>query len=59
MPLTLLTNVASLEAQKNVNQTQSLLQKNVSRLSSGLRISNASDDSAGLAISRAADGCLI
>ncbi len=49
--LTLLTNVASLEAQKNVNQTQGELQRSVERLSSGLRISHASDDAAGLAIS--------
>ncbi len=51
MALTLLTNVASLEAQKNVNMTQSSLQASVQRLSSGLRISQASDDAAGLAIS--------
>jgi flagellin len=51
MALTLLTNVASLEAQKNVNNTQSALQSSVERLSSGLRISHASDDAAGLAIS--------
>ncbi len=49
--LTLLTNVASLEAQKNVNATQDALQGTVQRLSSGLRISRASDDAAGLAIS--------
>jgi flagellin len=51
MTLSLLTNVASLEAQKNVNDTQSQLQQSVERLSSGLRISHASDDAAGLAIS--------
>jgi flagellin len=51
MALTLLTNVASLEAQKNVNDTQNQLQSSVQRLSSGLRISQASDDAAGLAIS--------
>ena len=49
--LTLLTNVASLEAQKNVNNTQNQLQSSVQRLSSGLRISRASDDAAGLAVS--------
>jgi flagellin len=49
--LTLLTNVASLEAQKNVNHTQDALANSVERLSSGLRISRASDDAAGLAIS--------
>ena len=51
MSLSLLTNVASLEAQANVNKTQSALQQSVERLSSGLRITHASDDAAGLAIS--------
>ena len=51
MALTLLTNVASLEAQKNVTNTQESLNGSISRLSSGLRIRRSSDDSAGLAIS--------
>ena len=51
MSLSLLTNVASLEAQRNVNMTQSSLDASVQRLSSGMRINNASDDAAGLAIS--------
>lgn len=51
MTLSLLTNVASLEAQRNVNMTQSSLDASVQRLSSGMRINNASDDAAGLAIS--------
>lgn len=51
MTLSLLTNLASLEAQKNVNRSQSTLQSSVERLSSGKRINHASDDAAGLAIS--------
>jgi flagellin len=51
MAFSLLTNVSSLEAQHNVNTTQSALQTSVERLSSGLRITHASDDAAGLAIS--------
>lgn len=51
MSLSLLTNIASLEAQKNVNTTQQLLGSSVERLSSGKRINHASDDAAGLAIS--------
>lgn len=51
MALSLLTNVSSLEAQRNVNQTQRSLQSSVERLSSGQRITHASDDAAGLAIS--------
>ncbi len=51
MGLSLLTNVASLSAQRNVSNTQSLLEASVERLSSGQRINHASDDAAGLAIS--------
>jgi flagellin len=51
MSLSLLTNMASLEVQRNVNNTQSLMSKSVERLSSGMRINHASDDAAGLAIS--------
>ncbi len=45
------TNVASLEAQKNLGYNQSQLQVSFNRLSSGLRINSAKDDAAGLAIS--------
>jgi flagellin len=51
MTLTLLTNIASLAAQRNVNNTQNSLEASVERLSSGIRINHASDDAAGLAIS--------
>lgn len=45
------TNVSSLNAQRNLNKTQSSLQTSLQRLSSGMRINSAKDDSAGLAIS--------
>ncbi|MCG5524767.1 flagellin [Ectothiorhodospira haloalkaliphila] len=45
------TNIASLNAQRNLNATQSQLQTSLERLSSGLRINSAKDDAAGLAIS--------
>ena len=51
MGLVINTNVASIGAQKNLNQITNRLTKNYSRLSSGLRISTAADDAAGLAIS--------
>ena len=51
MGLTINTNVASINAQQNLSRVTDRLSKNYSRLSSGLRIATASDDSAGLAIS--------
>ena len=45
------TNVASLNAQRNLNRSQSLLSTSLERLSTGLRINSAKDDAAGLAIS--------
>jgi flagellin len=51
MGMTINTNVASLNAQRNLGQTQGLLSKSLERLSSGLRINSAKDDAAGLAIS--------
>ena len=45
------TNVASLNAQRNLNSSQSALNTSLQRLSSGLRINSAKDDAAGLAIS--------
>lgn len=47
----ILTNVASMNAQRNVRATQSQLSGSLGRLSSGLRIQTAADDAAGLAIS--------
>ena len=45
------TNVASLNAQRNLTTSQSSLATSLQRLSSGLRINSAKDDAAGLAIS--------
>jgi flagellin len=44
------TNIASLNAQRNLNASQSTLQTALQRLSSGLRINSAKDDAAGMAI---------
>ena len=44
------TNIASLNAQRNLNSSQSSLTTSLQRLSSGLRINSAKDDAAGLAI---------
>lgn len=44
------TNVASLNAQRNLNSSQGVLNQAIQRLSSGLRINSAKDDAAGLAI---------
>lgn len=45
------TNVAALNAYRNLVETDNALSKSMERLSSGLRINRAADDSAGLAIS--------
>ncbi|MEX0614483.1 MAG: flagellar protein FlaB, partial [Methylophaga sp.] len=44
------TNIASLNAQRNLNTSQTSLATSLERLSSGLRINSAKDDAAGLAI---------
>ncbi len=49
--LTINTNTASINAQRNLMQTQLRLNGNMGRLSSGNRINTAADDAAGLAIS--------
>lgn len=51
MGLRISTNVASLNAQKNLQFTQRGLNQSLARLSSGYRINQAADDAAGLAIS--------
>jgi len=51
MALSINTNVASLNAQRNVAKSQEGLATSLQRLSTGLRINSAKDDSAGLAIS--------
>jgi flagellin len=50
MPQTINTNIASLNAQRNLNASQSSLATSMQRLSSGLRVNSAKDDAAGLAI---------
>src|SRR3546814_5291361 len=45
------TNVAALNAQRNLGITSSRTSKTLEKLSSGLRINRAADDAAGLAIS--------
>lgn len=52
MPQIINTNILSMVAQQNLNNTQSALGTAVQRLSSGLRINSAMDDPAGLAISQ-------
>lgn len=51
MSQTINTNIASLNAQRNLNASQGDLATSLQRLSSGLRINSARDDAAGLAIS--------
>ena len=51
MGLRINTNVASLNAQRNLTGTKWGLDKSLERLSSGYRINRAGDDAAGLAIS--------
>jgi flagellin len=49
--ISVVTNVSSLRAQRNLNKTSNALTQNINRLSSGLRINRAGDDAAGSAIS--------
>jgi flagellin len=51
MALVITTNVASLNAQKNLVGTNRAMDQSLARLSSGFRINQAADDAAGLAIS--------
>ena len=50
MPSTINTNVASLNAQRNLDVSHDSLATSMQRLSSGLRVNSAKDDAAGLAI---------
>jgi len=49
--ISVVTNVSSLQAQRNLNNSTNALQKSIERLSSGLRVNRAADDAARLAIS--------
>lgn len=51
MPQVINSNIASLNAQRNLNTSQNSLASSLQRLSSGLRVNSAKDDAAGLAIS--------
>ncbi|MDE1463527.1 flagellin [Spartinivicinus poritis] len=51
MPQVINTNIASLNAQRHLNSSQSANATALQRLSSGLRINSARDDAAGLSIS--------
>ena len=50
MPSVVNTNLASLNAQRNLSNTQVMLGQSIQRLSTGLRVNSAKDDAAGLAI---------
>jgi len=50
MALYINTNLASLNAQRHLQASSDSVATSLERLSSGLRINNASDDAAGLAI---------
>jgi flagellin len=51
MGLRINTNVASINAQRNLSQTKTAMDKSLEQLSSGSRINKAADDAAGLAVS--------
>lgn len=51
MGLRITTNVAAINAQRNLVNSQRLMQNSSAQLSSGFRINKAADDAAGLAIS--------
>ncbi|MFD2111387.1 flagellin [Thiorhodococcus fuscus] len=50
MSLVINTNVASLNAQRNIDKSKASLSQSMERLSSGMRINSAKDDAAGSAI---------
>ena len=53
MALVVNTNIASLNAQRNLNTSGNQLAVTLQRLSSGLRVNSAKDDAAGLAVAQA------
>jgi flagellin len=56
MALTVNTNIAAMDAARNLNSTENMLSTTMQRLSSGLRINSAADDVAGYAISQRLQG---
>jgi flagellin len=55
MPMTINTNIMSLNAQRNAATNDNSLATSLQRLSSGLRVNSAKDDAAGLAIASRMD----
>ena len=55
MTSAIITNIVSINAQRNLSRSQSALGVAMERLSSGLRVNSAKDDSAGLAIAERMD----
>lgn len=51
MTMSIISNIASINAQRTLQATQGRLTQNMGRLSTGMRINRAADDAAGLAIS--------
>jgi flagellin len=51
MPLSIYSNVSSVDTQIRLNRTQESLSRHMAHLSSGLRIADASDDPGGLGVS--------
>jgi flagellin len=51
MAISIISNVSSLNSQRNLTKTTNSLSSNFAKLSSGMRINTAGDDAAGLAIS--------
>ncbi len=51
MAMVINTNIASINSQRRLNETNNNLATSMERLSSGLRVNSAKDDAAGLAIS--------
>ena len=56
MAFTINTNIASLQAQNYLNQTQAFQSKTINEVTSGDRIVNSGDDPSGLAIANSAGG---
>ena len=50
MALSVITNTASLNAQRNLTKSGAGLEQSMQRLSSGMRINSAKDDAAGMQI---------
>ena len=55
MSLSIQTNIAAIDAHRNLLNTSNELSESMERLSSGYRINKAADDAAGLAISEKLD----